>query len=280
MGISRRELENCELRATVSGFRSSVVNLVDLHDFGNSIDVGAIVVQRNSKIEGATLSAIPYKAPKDARKAYEKGLEAERKGKLGEARKQFEKAVAIYPKYANAWFELGTVLHEENQKDAARMAFTQATTIDTRYLQPYLSLALIAYEAQNWTEVVNLSGHILDLDPLNHVAGYIVDLDPLNYTEAYFYNSFANYKLNKFEDAEKSGLKTEHLDLPTRFPQVHLLLADLFARKNNYATAISEIQTYLELVPHAKDADQVRERLAELEKLNGSMSASKKPDQK
>ena len=280
MGISRRELENCELRATVSGFRSSVVNLVDLHDFGNSIDVGAIVLQRNSKIEGATLSAIPYKAPKDARKAYEKGLEAERKGKLGEARKQFEKAVAIYPKYANAWFELGTVLHEENQKDAARTAFTQATTIDTRYLQPYLSLALIAYEAQNWTEVVNLSGHILDLDPLNHVAGYIVDLDPLNYTEAYFYNSFANYKLNKFEDAEKSGLKTEHLDLPTRFPQVHLLLADLFARKNNYATAISEIQTYLELVPHAKDADQVRERLAELEKLNGSMSASKKPDQK
>jgi hypothetical protein len=36
----------------------------------------------------------------------------------------------------------------------------------------------------------------------------------------------------------------------------------------------------LELVPQAKDADQIRERLANLEKLNGSVSASEKPVQK
>jgi regulator of sirC expression with transglutaminase-like and TPR domain len=36
--------------------------------------------------------------------------------------------------------------------------------------------------------------------------------------------------------------------------------------------AIAEMQTYLELVPQAKDADQVREELAKLEKLNGSVS--------
>jgi regulator of sirC expression with transglutaminase-like and TPR domain len=68
--------------------------------------------------------------------------------------------------------------------------------------------------------------------------------------------------------------------LPTRFPQLHLLLGEIFARKNDYAIAISEIQTYLELVPHAKDADQIRERLAKLEQLNGSVSASEKPVQK
>jgi tetratricopeptide (TPR) repeat protein len=177
---------------------------------------------------------------------------------------------------------LGTVLQKENQKDAARKAYTQATTIDTKFLPPYLSLASMAYETGNWTEVLNLTGHILDLDPLNHVAvtSYVLDLDPLNYADAYFYNTVANYKLNKIEDAEKSGLKAEHLDLPTRFPQLHLLLAEIFARKHNYATAISEIQTYLELAPHAKDADQVREQLAKLEKLNGSASTSEKPDQR
>jgi regulator of sirC expression with transglutaminase-like and TPR domain len=63
------------------------------------------------------------------------------------------------------------------------------------------------------------------------------------------------------------------------FPQLHLLLAEIFARKNNYPTAISEIKIYLELVPHAKDADQIRERLATWEKLNGSVSASEKPQQ-
>jgi hypothetical protein len=279
MGIPRRELLNCELRASVSGFHSSVITLMGLTTFGSSIEVGAIVVQRRTKIEGMTLDATPYKAPKDARKAYEKGLEAQKNGKLAIARDYFEKAVKIYPRFGNAWFQLGTVLQKANEKDAARMAFTQATTIDTRFLPPYQSLALMAFEAENWTEVLNLTGHILDLDPLKHVSGYILDLDPLNYAEAYFYNAFANYKLNKFAEAEKSGLKAERLDLRTRIPQLHLLLAEIFTRKNNYALAISEIETYLELAPHAKDADQVRERLAKLEKLNDSVATSAKPDQ-
>ncbi len=282
MGISRHELTNCELRASASGFHSGVISLLDLDAFGSSIDVGVIVVQRGTKIEGMTLSATPYKVPKDARRAYEKGLQAERNGKLADARKYFETAVALYPSSANAWFQLGTVLQKENQNDAARKAYTQATTIDTRFLQPYLSLASMAYQTGNWAEVLNLTGHILNLDPLNHAAvtGYILDLDPLNYADAYFYNAVANYNLNQIEDAEKSGLQAEHLDLRTHFPQLHLLLAEIFARKNNYALAIAEIQTYLGLAPHAKDADQAREQLAKLGKLNGSVSTSEKPDQR
>jgi hypothetical protein len=281
-GIPRRELINCELRATISGFQSKVIYLVDLGPGSGTMDVGVIVVHRTTKIKGMTLNAAPYKAPSDARKAYEKGLEAERKLRLADARQYFEKAVEIYPKYANAWFQLGVVLQNLAQKESARTAYIQATTIDPKFLPPYLSLASMAYEAENWTEVLRLTGHILSLDPLNQVAvtGYILDLDPLNYAEAYFYNSVANYKLDKIEAAERSALKAEHLDLRTHFPQLHLLLAEIFTRKSNYATAISEIQTYLELAPQAKNADQVREQLAKLEKLNASVSTSEKPDKK
>jgi tetratricopeptide (TPR) repeat protein len=280
MGISRRELVNCELRASVSGFQSSVISLVDLTDLNNkSVDVGSIVVQRRGKVEGATLSAIPYKAPKDARKAYETGLAAERNGKLINARKDFEKAVQIYPAFANAWFQLGAVLYKDKQKDAARAAFTRASSIDTNFLPPYISLASMACETENWAEVLDLTGHVLDLDPLNHVTGYILDLGPMDYAEAYFYNALANYRLNRIEAAEKSARKAEDLDLRTRFPQLHLVLAEIFARRHNYASAISEIQTYLDLAPHARDADKVRERLAKLEKLNNPASTSENPDQ-
>jgi len=280
MGISRRQLANCELRASASGFHSSVINLIDITStLDRNIDVGAIVVHRAGKIAGMTLDATPYKAPRDASRAYERGLEAERNGRLANARKYFERAVKIYPPYAIAWFQLGIVLQKEEQNDAAREAYVQATTIDTKFLPPYLSLALMAYAAENWTGVLELTGHILDLNPLNQAAatGYILDLDPLNYTMAYFYNAVANYKLNKLEDAEKSALKAEHLDLRNRFPQLHLLLAEILARKNNYAMAILETKTYLDLAPQAKDADQVREKLAKLEKLNASVSASEKP---
>jgi tetratricopeptide (TPR) repeat protein len=275
MGIPRRELANCELRAQVAGFSSNVINLVDL-DGMSSINVGSIVVQRREKIEGVTLSASAYKAPKDAIRAYEKGVEAARKGKLPDAQKYFGKAVEIYPGYTNAWFQLGTVLQKEQQKDAARTAFTQATTSDSRFLPPYLSLAAMAFEAENWTELLAFTDHVLDLDPLHHVPGYVLDLDSSSYAEAYFYNAVANYKLKKFEAAEKSGLKAEHIDLFTKFPQLHLLMAEIYARKNNYDMAVVETRTYLELAPRAKNTDQVRERLAKLEKLNASVSAGEK----
>jgi hypothetical protein len=280
MGISRQELRNCELRASTSGFREGVISLVYLDTFDANIDVGAIVVHRAAKIKGMTMSAAPYQAPRDARRAYEKGLEAERKGRLADARQYFEKAVEIHPKYASAWFQLGAVLQNLAQKESARTAYTHATTIDSKFLPPYLSLASMAYEAEDWTQVLNLTNHVLDLDPMKYanVTSYILDLDPLDYAEAYFYNSAANYKLNKIEDAEKSGLKAERLDVRPRFPQLHLLLAEIFARKNNYASAIAEIRIYLDLAPYAKNADQVREQLAKLEKLNGSASTSEKPD--
>jgi tetratricopeptide (TPR) repeat protein len=274
MGIPRHELENCDLRVSASGFHSRDVTLLGLDTSGGSVDVGLIVVERGKKLEGATLSAAPYQAPKDARRAYEKGLQAEQNGKLADAHKYFETAVVLYPRFVNAWFQLGTVLQKEKQKDAARKAYTQATTLDTRFLPPYLFLASMAYEAENWTEVLRLTGHLLALDPLKQtdVTVYTLDLDPLNYAEAYFFNSFANYKLNKIADAEKSALQAEHLDLRTHFPQLHLLLAEIFARKNNYARAITEIQIYLALAPQAKDAAQQRENLANLEKLNGSVT--------
>ena len=267
MGIPRRELMNCELRATVSGFRSSVVNLVQFYPTSGSINVGAILVQRGAKIEGMTVSVTAYAAPKEARKAYEKGLEAEKNGKLADARRYFEKAVETYPRHANAWFHLGTIFQKENQKDAAGTAYTQATAADSKFLPPYLALALMAGEAENWADMLSLTNHILDSDPLN-------------YPDAYFYNSVANYKLKKIEDAEKSGLKAERLDLRNRFPQLHLLLAEIFTQKNKYASAVSEMQTYLSLAPNAKNADQVRERVTKLEKLNAAASTGEKPDPK
>jgi len=109
-----------------------------------------------------------------------------------------------------------------------------------------------------------------------------LDLDPMDYAEAYFYDAAANFNLNRFEGAEKSALKAERLDLRTRFPQLHLLLAQIFARKGNYASAISEIQTYLQMAPNAGDAAHVRKWMVELKKwdVDASEVAREKPDQR
>src|SRR5262249_49848790 len=158
-----------------------------------------------------------------------------------EAAKYFEQAVQIYPKFTNAWFALGDISQKQNQDDAARKAYLQATEIDSKFLPPYLSLASLSYKENKWLDVVFLTGHILDLDPMTHVSGYILDLDAMDYAEAYFYNASANFNLNRFDDAEKSALKAERLDLRSRFPQLHLLLAKLLAGKNKYGAAVAQL---------------------------------------
>jgi tetratricopeptide (TPR) repeat protein len=270
MGISRRELFSCDLRASVSGFRSAAVSLFEFQPTSGSINVGSILVQRGEKMEGVTVSATLYTAPKDARKAYEKGLEAEKNNKFEDARKYFERAVETYPQHANAWFHLGTMLQKDSQNDAALNAYTKATTADSKFLPPYLALTSLAGAAENWTEVLSLTNHILEGDPLN-------------YPSAYFYSSFANYKLKKFDDAEKTALRAVRLDVQNRIPQLHLLLAEIYSHKSDYANAVSEMQTYLKVAPNAKNADQVKEQIARYEKLqapplNAQPSATETPN--
>lgn len=275
-GIPRRFLESCELRASASGFRSKDINLAGLDASEKYLQVGTIVVHRTTKVEGKTLDAGVYRAPKEAVTAYEKGLEAKKNDKLGEARKYFEKAVAAYPAYARGWFQLGTVLEKSHEKDAARTAFTRATTEDPGYLPPYLSLAVMACAAENWNEVIRATNFILALDPFRDLNGYTVELDGFNFAEAYFYSGLANYKIGNFAEAERQALKAERL--LGRSTELHLLLAELFARKGDYAGAITELQSYLEIVPHADNAAEIRARMAELKTRKDALGAGVKSD--
>jgi tetratricopeptide (TPR) repeat protein len=280
-GIPQHDLAACELRTSVSGFRAKDIVLAGMTPSTGTIDIGSVLLERITKVDGATVNAAEYKIPKDARKAFEKGVDAEVHGKTENARADFQKAVDLYPTYANAWYRLGVLLDKDKQSDAAHSAYTRAVSSDPKFLPPYLPLALAAYQASEWTKVVDLTKHVMDRDPMggDKLAGYVVDLDEMGFGTAYFYNAAASYRLNNLDAAESSALKAEHhMDTANRYPQLHLLLADVFAQRKNYAGAINQIQMYLEAVPHAKEADEARAELARLEKLNAP-GAEAKPAQ-
>jgi tetratricopeptide (TPR) repeat protein len=280
-GIPRRDLLSCEMRASVSGFTSKTVPLTDMTPSDRNVNVGSIVVHRTAKVKGMVLNAAAYKAPGNARRAYEKGLESSQKGKLADARQHFEEAVKIYPRYTNAWFELGDVLQKQTEKDAARKAYLRATEIDSKFLPPFLGLASMAFEAQEWKEVLGLTSQILRNDSLDYgkVTGSLLDLDSDDYSRAYFYNAAANFRLNRIAEAEKSGLQAERLDLWPHYPQLRLLLAKIFASESKYANAIDQLQMYLTIVPQGRSADRAREQLAQLEKLKVAGPVGEKTDQ-
>ena len=69
------------LRARLAGYRSQTISLANRRPM-DPPDVGTILLHRLGASEGSTISAVSLRAPKDAKKAYDKGLDALKKNDL------------------------------------------------------------------------------------------------------------------------------------------------------------------------------------------------------
>ena len=259
--MSDQRYMNCDLRANLPGYRSQMVSLANRRAM-DSPDIGTIFLHRLGNAEGRIVSAISLAAPKDARKAFEKGLDQAKKNKLDDAMKNYQKAVDVYPKYAAAWFELGKLQAAKGQADAARQSFDAAVEADPKYLNPYLELSRLALGAKNWRELADVSGRA-------------VKLDPFDYPQQFFFNSVANYNLQNMDAAEKSAREAEKLDTEHHYPQVSHLLGVILAQRQDYTGAADEMRNYLKFAPGAQDAAIVRGQLDQLEKLSAQSAPPK-----
>jgi tetratricopeptide (TPR) repeat protein len=246
---------NCDLRASLAGYRSEAVNLAGHRMFDNP-DVGTIILHRLGNVEGNTISATSLQAPKDAKKAYDKGMEALKKKKSADALKEFQKAVEIYPRYAAAWFQLGSLQQDQKHVDEARKSYAASLAADAKYVNPYLKLSALAAQEANWQDLADTSARVLKLDPVD-------------YPHIYFLNSVANFNLKNFEVAEKSALEAQKMDSKHRNPKIDQVLGLIMIEKHDYPAAAEKLRNYLQFAPQAPDAAQVRSQLAELDKVNG-----------
>lgn len=259
---TNRSLIGCELVAVLAGFRSDSVNLAGRRALDNP-DVGTIILHRLANVEGSSISVTTLQAPKDARKAYDKAREALHKDKAADAQKDLEKAVNLYPQFAAAWYDLG-VLHEKNNNAAeARKSYSQALAADPKFVSPYLPLAILSGADKNWQEMADITARL-------------IKLDAVDFPDAYYYNAAANYNLKKIDEAEASAREALKLDTAHRLPKVEHILGLILYQKNDYVGAAEQMRKYLIDAPNAPDAQQVREQLAELERLAGD--AKPKPD--
>jgi len=258
-----QRLSGCELRASLPGYRSDSIELTGRR-FMDNPDIGTIVLHRLSNVEGSTISAISLRAPKDARKAYEKGLGASGKKKWGEAQAHFEQAVALYPQYADAWYELGMTFQEQNNTDQARKAFGKALEADSKFLKPYRQMTALAVREKKWEEVDQITGRLLRLDPVD-------------FPDAYFFSSVARINLGSMDGAEQSAREGMRLDSNHRIPRLEHLLGLILADKRDYAGAAQMIRSYLQREPNASNVDEVRKQLDEIDRLAGKAAAQVGP---
>lgn len=244
-------LINCELRASLPGYRSDPVSLATIHYMDNP-DLGTLILHPIARVDGLTVSATTALASKDARKAYEKGLQAAAKKNPDEAQKNFETAVALYPKYAAAWFALGTLNEQRDHDEEARKAYEQSIAADSKFVPPYERLSFMALKESKWQDLADTTNRMLQLNPYD-------------YPSAYYLSGVANLQLQHLDAAEKSAREAIRLDPLKKNARAYYVLGLILAQERQFTASAESLRTFLDADPKAKDADFVRKQLTQVE---------------
>jgi len=245
------KLRDCELQAVLAGYRSELVD-ISVKSRSDTGRLGIIALHPLSRASQLTVSATTLAAPANARKAYDKGLDALAKQKWQAAADAFTKAVTAYPKFAIAWYQLGLLGQKRNDIAGANDAWKQSLASDPKYVRPYESLTMLADHNQDWASSEAYSRAW-------------VKLDPEDFPAAYLYDAVANARLNHMEAAEGAAREGLRIDKDHRVPRLNVVLALILMGKSQSAEAAKCLRDYLALAPNANDAAAVRQQLSRLD---------------
>jgi len=244
-------LRDCEVQAVLAGFWSERVSIA-VKNILDDTKIGRLTLHPMSPGQALTVSVTTLSAPTNARKAYDKGVLAVHEQRWDAASGEFTKAVAAYPKFAAAWFELGLLRQNKNDLAGAADAWKEALKSDAKYVRPYEGLTALSERQQNWADVEKYSHDWIQLDAEDFPA-------------AYLYNAVASARLDKVEQAEHAAREGIRIDKERKIARLSYVLALLLMQKHEYSESAKFLRTYLELAPNAKDAAIVREELAKIE---------------
>ncbi len=247
-----RQMQGCDLRAVAAGYRSENISLSGRRLLDDP-DVGTIILHSLTGAEGYTTSMADMMAPKDAKKAYEKGRELAKKKRFPEAEKEFQKAVDAYPKYASAWYDLGMMREIQGDTYRAREMFEKSIATDPKFIKPYVKIYGYDAHDKKW-----------DLVAVN--SNKVIRMNPFEFPDAYFANAVANLNLRKYDDAEASIRQAIKLDTEKKDPKLHHVLGVVLVQKKDYAGGVVAFKSFLERAPADPAAPSIKKQLADLEK--------------
>jgi tetratricopeptide (TPR) repeat protein len=245
----------CELRAEVPGYRSDSVFLSDRRGIDTG-DVGTIFLHRLTAVHGFTISATTARAPKEARKLYEKGLTAIRRDLPDAAQRSFQGAVDLYSKFAAAWFELGRVYERRDHIQQARESYGRAIEADASYLNPYERLYRLDLKESNWKAAADGSDKVMRLNAYD-------------FPTAFYVNAVANLRLHNLDVAERSARKAAELRGASAQPSANYVLGRVLAEKGEYAESAEALRLYLRYAFAGAERTNAEKLLRQVEQSGG-----------
>jgi len=253
MGVGlANPLSNCELRVDQPGYLSSHAPLLSYGQL-DRIEVGTLIIHRITGEEGTTVSVLSMKAPKGAKKDFQKGTDQFRQRKFKDAETSFRKAVTAYPDYADAWLSLGRTERQLGAQDSAREDFQKAMDLDKKLLGPWQELGYMAADQSKWEDAAKYLDQATRLDPMNSAMPW-------------FFSAVADFNLQRYEAAERSIRAELRLD-QNKNPKAKYLLGLILLARNDLTGGAEALRAFLKVAPAGADADIAKKQLMRAESL-------------
>jgi len=253
-GDAERQMEThyqgCTVQAMLAGFHSNAITITQ-RNFINQPDLGTLTLSRQGSGNGTAVSNTTKSAPANAMKSFDKARAEWLEQKPDRAQQDLKKAVQDYPQFAEAWYQLGS-LQEIADRQEARNSYSKASAADPQFVLPYERLAALSAQDGKWKDVVDNSGHALQLNP----AGT---------PQIWYYDAMGNFQLGKVDAAENSANKSLALDPKHTIPNTEQLLAVILAQKKDYPGALAHLRNCLTYMPAGPNADLVKQQIAQVE---------------
>jgi Flp pilus assembly protein TadD len=204
----------------------------------------------------AVISSDFANVPPEALDCYRQALQLAQAGDSKAAIEELHKAISIYGHFVMALNELGVQYMRLGDFEHARQSLESALKISPDAFILHLNRGILFV----------VSNRCKESEPDLRRAIALNENSAL----AHYYLGRALARLRKFDEAETQLLRALTLK-PDDVKEAHRYLGAIYNDRGDDAHALHELETYLQLVPNAKDAEQIRGIIQQLKQsLGGS----------
>jgi tetratricopeptide (TPR) repeat protein len=247
---------------TAEGFYPSQQYL-DLKDGYGPVSLRVVLTRAPQRKKTSALPALTdMSAPKNARKEFQRGVQALRADRLADARKKFETAVAEYPCYARALTGLASIQIAMRELDAAAANLHEAARCDPGFPEAFTSLGKLLNSQKRFTESEEVLKQGLRLSP--------------EAWQLYDQLATAHYNEGQYGKAEEEWLRVLSID-PSAPAEVHAKLAAVYLQGGARDKAYAEMQAYLQAEPSGRFASKFKAMMPRLKPSGPQETASPQP---
>jgi predicted Zn-dependent protease len=195
---------------------------------------------------GATVSVSQYKVSPKARKEFEKAQKAFTDGKMDEAKNRANKAIELYPNFAEALTLRGILEINAKENEQGQADLQKAIQLDPNFGLAYFAMGAALNQAGRFDDAVRTLER-----------GVIVKPDGW---QGFFELSKANLAKGDFKAALKNATTAEKLSDDAYAP-IHVVKAHALMGMEQYQTAVAELERYLNREPQGDIAASARRTL-------------------